>query len=74
MKLRSSRQLKKRYIAALRWVAQFMRKQQQLLCSFIFPIGVHLLFQFEIHSFPQKGDKEGAEKSDSNRHGLLEMG
>ena len=51
-----------------------MRKHQQPLCSLILPIAVHLLFQFEIHSFPQQGDKEDAEKSNSYRRGFLEMG
>jgi len=37
-------------------------------------IAVYLLFQFEIYSLPQEGDNENAEKSNSHRHGLLEMG
>jgi len=49
-------------------------RRNNTLCSLILPIAVHLLFQFEIYSFPQEGDKEGAEKSDSYSRGLLEMG
>ena len=37
-------------------------------------MAVHLLFQFEIYSFPQEGDNEGAKKSDSHCRGFLEMG
>ena len=55
--------------------AQFMRKQRQPSCSLILPtITCASTFPIEICSFPQEGDKQGAEKSDSYHRGPLEMG